>query len=93
MPAIDTEFVLPHLSVFYHRPSSVHWAALNSMPKVSAQDEAAVTSRDKLPVVVVMLFPGVDAVMLSAIVEQLFAIGFGKSLMKIKNKRCPSAVP
>ena len=43
--------------------------------------------------VVVMFFPVVYAVVSSANMEQLFVIEFGKSLMKIKNRRGPSTVP
>ena len=71
MPA--RRVVVPHLSILYHRSSYVRFfSALNSIPQISAQDEAAVTSRDRPTVVVVMFFPVVYAVVSSANMEQLF---------------------
>ena len=85
---------MSHLTILYHRSSYVRFfSALNSIPQISAQDEAAVTSRDRPTVVVVMFFPVVYAVVSSANMEQLYVIDFGKSLIKIKNRRGPSTVP
>ena len=88
MPAIDTEGC--GATPFNRLPQVIIcslFSALNSIPQISAQDEAAVTSRDRATVVVVMFFPVVYAVVSSANMEQLFVIDFGKSLMKIKNRR------
>ena len=95
MPAIDTEGcgVTPYNPLPQIIICSLFFSALNSMPQISAQDEAAVTSRDRPTVVVVMFFPVVYAVVSSANMEQLFVIDFGKSLMKIKNRTGPSTVP
>ena len=94
MPAIDMEGC--GATPFNRLPQIIIcslFSALNSIPQISAQDEAAVTSRDRATVVVVMFFPVVYAVVSSANMEQLFVIDFGKSLMKIKNRRGPSTVP
>ena len=59
MPAIDTEGC--GATPFNPLPQIIIcslFSALNSIPQVSAQDEAAVTSRDRATVVVVMFFPG-----------------------------------
>ena len=53
----------------------------------TVQDEAAVMSRDKLKAVVVVFFRVMYAVLSSANMKQLFTTDFGKSLIKIKNRR------
>ena len=94
MPAIDTEGC--GATPFNSLPQIIIcslFSALSSIPQLSAQDEAAVTSWERPTVVVVMFFPVVYAVVPSANMEQLFVIDFGKSSMKIKNRRGPSTVP
>ena len=79
MPAMDTDLEFCGATPFNLLPQIFVcslFSALNSIPQISSQDEAAVTSWDRPTVVVVMFFLVVYAAVSSANMEQLFVVDF-----------------